>query len=162
MLKKFKPGEIIRDKLRVKIPSGLSLRDVKFQGIAYDDDMIRICKVFLSHVGRNFPCLRNPFSGPATIHNTSTYDVISYLGKPNNGHQIGFTQIRNFGSPGYFTQDGNVDDDTVEVTVLSTSIYQGDSWDIGSKLMRFLAGNGGSSVGKSSFLDAAGTSVINL
>ena len=160
LLKKFKPGEIIRDKMRVKIPSGISLRDVKFQGIAYDDDMIRICKVFLSHVGRNFPCLRNPLSGPATIHNTSTYSVISYY-KPNDGHQIDFTQIRNYGSPGYFTQDGNVDDDSVEVTVLSTSIFKGDSWDIGSKRVRFLAGNGGSGYSKSVFLDAAGTSVMN-
>ena len=117
----YKPGEIIKNKFRLKIPHGTSRPQVKFQAFAYkmlDDVHIRMCKVFISHVGRNYPCVKNPMDGPMTGQNSSTFQI-SYSDDDQPIHEMYFDQIKNYGT-GYFASDGNVDADTIEFTALYT------------------------------------------
>ena len=94
----YKPGEIIKAKYILKYPHGTAER-TGIKVYPYYGD-IRICKLKITHIGRNYPCLRDPSLGPNTGQNSSTYTITTSNDKKY--HQIDFMQIKNYGKYGNF------------------------------------------------------------
>ena len=129
----YKPGEIIKAKFILKYPHGTAER-TGVKVYPYNGD-IRICKLKLTHIGRNYPCLRDPSLGPNTGQNSSTYKITQSNNKKY--HQLDFRQLKNYGrkyfihmickisaliilGTGYFAQDINLDADAIEFTAIYT------------------------------------------
>ena len=115
-----KPGEIVQTKFRLKVPHSSALSaSLDFYPI---DNLFRVCALKVTHIGRNYPCLVDPSSGPNTgvtpeLQNNNAPLLISLSGQNSSTYytfldstygtkvkQINFDQIRNYGekSPKHF------------------------------------------------------------
>ena len=59
-----KPGQIVETKFRLKVPHSTAMSaSLDFYPI---DSLFRVCALKVTHIGRNYPCLVDPSSGPNT------------------------------------------------------------------------------------------------
>ena len=82
--------------------------------------MLRVCKVRLSHIGNNYPCVLDPSVGAVTNQNSSTIYFEDANKKPGTYAELSLKQVKNYGT-GSYHPDGGLDPDTIQITVYVTS-----------------------------------------
>ena len=77
------------------------------------DSLLRVCKVRLSHIGNNYPCLVDPSVGAVTNQNSSKIFFEDANKKPGTYAEMSLKQVKNYGT-GTYHPDGGLDPDTVQ------------------------------------------------